>query len=56
MNLTTRLKIYSAVIGAYLVFGFIEGFYDIFPWGAVIIGVCIIIAEVGTYISIRKRR
>jgi hypothetical protein len=56
MNTTTRLKIYSAVIGAYLVFGILGGWEYIWPWGAVILGVPIIIAELFTQISIRKRR
>lgn len=55
MSLKTRLSIYAGIIAVYIIFGLLEGWYDIFPWGAVIIGVCILIAEIGTRISIRKR-
>jgi hypothetical protein len=55
MSLKTRLSVYAAIIAAYLLFGFIEGFYDIWPWGAVIIGVCVLFAEVGTRVSIKNR-
>jgi hypothetical protein len=56
MKLTTRLLIYSAIITFYLLAIFVGGKKDIWPWGAVILGVPIIIAEVFTQISIRKRR
>ena len=56
MNLKTRLSIYAVIVGVYLLFGILKTFHDIFPWGAVIIGVCIAFAEVGTYYSIKKRR
>jgi hypothetical protein len=55
MNLKTRLSIYATIIAAYLLFGILKTFYDIWPWGAVIIGVCIALAEIGTRISIKKR-
>ena len=56
MSTITRLKIYAAVIIAYLLFGLVEGFYDIWPWGAVIILTCILLAEIGTYISIKRNK
>lgn len=55
MNIKTRISIYAAIIAVYIIFGLVEGWYDIFPWGAVIIGVCILIAEIGTRISIKNR-
>lgn len=55
MNLTLRLAIYGTVIGLFILWGLIEGWYDIWPLGAIWLGACILIAEAGTQYSIWKR-
>jgi hypothetical protein len=55
MSALRRYVIYGTVIAVYIIFGLLEGWYDIFPWGAVIIGVCILISEIGTRMSINNR-
>lgn len=54
MNKTLRIWIYSVVITIYILFGILKTFQDIFPWGAVIIVVPIIAAEVGLYLTRHK--
>lgn len=55
MSTALRFGIYATVIGMYILFGLLKGWESIFPWGAVMLGVPIIIAELGTQYSIWKR-
>lgn len=50
-----RYKVYAIIIFAYVIFGLNKGWHDIWPWGAVILGVPMILAELGTWYSLRKR-
>lgn len=50
-----RYTFYLIVVGGYILFGILKSFDGIWPWGAVMLGVPIIAAEVFTRISIWKR-
>lgn len=50
-----RYTFYLIVVGGYILFGLIGSWVDIWPWGALIIGVCIAAAEIGTYFSTRNK-
>lgn len=54
MNNLTRYLIYGTIVSVYLLFIWIGGTKDSL-WFGVILGVCILAAEIGTYYSTRNR-